>query len=524
MIAALLVVALGVPQEEADRDSALFGDADNDADRDSALFDEPDADVREGLGISVDELEARLSDRLDDQQDPLALGGQLFLRLEYGNLENISFEDQSVSSPNLLDVYLDVQPTPRLRAYARGRVRNDFTRAESEEPGASLVPQTTGTGTLDTSAAQTSALLDQLWMKFDLLRRVYITFGRQRIRWGTGRFWNPTDFLNRRFRDPLAVFDERLGVGLLKLHLPVESLGWNFYAVGNFEGASRVGDIGGALRAELLFDDTEISVSSAFRNDQPVQIGLDLSSALGPLDVTGELALLYDDPGPYFRAARPGEEAPIDAAVGDLQALLDLDVPSELRAVPVDRSDEWIVQAVVGGEIQLPYTAQDSVFLGAEYFYFNVGQRDTSIYPALFLNGSFTPLYTSRHYAAVYASLPAPGDWNRTSFTVSTVANLSDRSALSRLDFSADLFTFATFNAYVSCNWGEIGEFRYRYRSAPATDLTSLPDPDSGQPVAVEDIVTGLAPDQAALAGVLLQGIRIDAPRFNAGVGLRMAL
>lgn len=536
-LAALCAFFAALPagaQSELERETEIFGGAETDAEleadaesardqevfeapaegdpsledrRDDALFGEGET-VGEDVGLSLDALEDRLAKDLDERQDPLALGGALFLRLEYANVANSAAEDQRVASPNLLDLYLDGRPTPRLRAYVRGRVRHDFTRSDeaSEDP---FNLRTTGFGTLDPSAGQTSVLLDQLWLKFDLLRTVFVTVGRQRIRWGTGRFWNPTDFLNRQFRDPLAIFDERLGVGLVKLHLPLEDLGWNLYAIGNFEGASTIEDVGGALRAEALFDVTEVSLTAAGRTGRPMQLGFDLSSALWLFDLRAEVAMLYDDPGPFLRPPRAGESAPIDAAAGPVAAVLGAEIPDAFRAVPVDRSDEWIVQASAGAEIQIAYSAQDSLFLGAEYFFFNVGQRDSSIYPALFAANAFVPLYTGRHYGALFAALPNPGDWNRSTFSVSTLGNLSDRSFLSRVDFSTDLLTFATFNAYASVNWGEVGEFRYSYRLDPLDYDGPVPD---------------LPPEQAAFADLFLNGFVINAPRFNVGVAIRMAL
>ena len=54
--------------------------------------------------------------------------------------------------------------------------------------------------------------------------------------WGVARFWNPTDFLHFRKRDPLSTFDQRQGEWMLKLHVPWEKAGWNFYAIALFSG------------------------------------------------------------------------------------------------------------------------------------------------------------------------------------------------------------------------------------------------------------------------------------------------
>ncbi len=85
-------------------------------------------------------------------------------------------------------------------------------------------------------------MLDQLWVNFDVDHRAFVTVGRQHVKWGVGKFWNPTDYLHPVKRDPLATFDTRTGTTLVKLHVPWEKRGWNLYAVGLLEDAG--GDTG----------------------------------------------------------------------------------------------------------------------------------------------------------------------------------------------------------------------------------------------------------------------------------------
>ena len=56
-----------------------------------------------------------------------------------------------------------------------------------------------------------SVVLDQLWLSFDVAHTLFVTAGRQHAKWGTGHFWNPTDYLHPVRRDPLALFDSRTG-------------------------------------------------------------------------------------------------------------------------------------------------------------------------------------------------------------------------------------------------------------------------------------------------------------------------
>ena len=78
--------------------------------------------------------------------------------------------------------------------------------------------------------------------------------------------------------------------------------------------------------------------------------------------------------------------------------------------------------------------------------------------------------YTGRHYAALFASLPAPYSWNYTTFTFSTLSNLSDKSFVSRLDYSVTLLTHLTFEAFAGVHYGTRGgEFRIAIDIDPAT-------------------------------------------------------
>lgn len=73
-------------------------------------------------------------------------------------------------------------------------------------------------------------LLDQLWLRFGLWHALFVTAGRQHVRWGTAQIWTPADFLHLQRRNPLNPFDARRGTDVVKLHLPIESAAWNFYA------------------------------------------------------------------------------------------------------------------------------------------------------------------------------------------------------------------------------------------------------------------------------------------------------
>jgi hypothetical protein len=352
-----------------------------------------------------------------------------------------TLDTADLMAPNLLDVYLDARPNDRVRTYIRGRVTYDFT-ADPNRPGP-----------LGQARDRATVAMNQLWLKFDIARAVFVTLGQQPIRWGSARFWNPTDFLNQAILDPLAVFDVRLGVSLLKLHIPLESKGLNFYAIADLEGANTLGAVGGALRVEYLIGPLEAALSVYARQDRPLRLGFDISTGLGLFDVRVEAATRYND-------ATPFDDGTFDIASGQF--------PTQR-----DRSGEWLTQVAVNVELGLKYSDEDSVYLGAEYMFnqtgYGYGQGD--LLPWKLFQGRYVPLYAGRHYGALYMSLPSPGSLNNATVILSTLGNFSDLSFQTRLDYRHTVLTYLALNAYVNAHYGQTGEFRLALDVPPNPQL-----------------------------------------------------
>lgn len=482
---------------EEEREADMFGES----------FQTEDATKTPEAPIS-DSLDPRLQDvvtqrtatddarvRLTEEYDKLALGGLVFSRLNYSALDEGDWGEFPLSAPNLVDLYLDARLSESVRFYSQGRLTFD-----------------------PTAEVKTQTKLDQLWLKFDLKRVVYLTLGKQRIKWGTGRFWNPTDFLNQETLDPLSVttFDERLGVSLLKVHMPVESLGANFYAIGTIDDASKPEDVGGALRAEIMLGTSEVSASFAARRNNPWRLGADFNGALGPIDLKIEAGLQHGVKTTFYRGTY--NTSPLSLSEFDLSGLSPEDIPQAIQdqfptvlamRLPesYSRGDEWIPQVVVGAEYGFNYTEDDAIYVGAEYFFNDAGYANSDLYPVLFQTGQFRPFYTGRHYGAVYVALPQPGEWNDSTFTASGLGNFSDRSFIARLDYSMRLLTYLTFNTYIQGHLGEAGEFNFSYSQGPLIDPTlaaQIPEEFRAQ-----------IPPEA------VDGIQVIGPMMSVGMGLR---
>lgn len=128
--------------------------------------------------------------------------------------------------------------------------------------------------------------------------RALVTVGRQRVAWGTGFVWTPTDLLNP--VSPTAVErDEKGGVDALYVDL---SLG----ALSRLEAVAALGPPGGrgsaAVRATGHLGETDVAVmAGAFRGDRVV--GGDFATYVGDAGVRGEAALTRTRDGRTYARA-----------------------------------------------------------------------------------------------------------------------------------------------------------------------------------------------------------------------------
>ncbi len=443
--------------------------------------------------------ERRLLAALVRAGDPLQLGGLLYLRSSASAREGVPPSRWSFSAPSLTDLYLDARPSERVRAFVLGRMLFDPLQGSA----GSLVPGVALPGASGAAPANPRVLLDQLWLRFDAGRRAFFTVGRQHVKWGVGRFWNPTDYLHAVRRDPLAPFDDRTGTFLARVELPWERLGWSFQGVAILEpllvqasspfassGSGGVGQVGGAAvaaaagnelgevgaggRADLLLGPFAVGLDAVVQRGLDPRFGVDVSGPLGDVDAHAELALRAGSDVPLYRG---------QLTAGGLPAFERYE-PEGVRP-----------SLVLGGEWSHKYSDEDTFTVGAEYFYQANGYGGPELYPLLLAAGAFTPFYLGRHYAGAYLVLPRPGAWDLHTFTLSAIANLSDRSALVRLDWAVTLLTYLQLEAFAQAHLGRAGgELRL------GLDLP------------------------ANLGGLATPAVKLGAPVADAGIALRVSL
>jgi hypothetical protein len=155
--------------------------------------------------------------------------------------------------------------------------------------------------------------------------------------------------------------------------------------------------------------------------------------------------------------------------------------------------------------------------IGAEYFYNQPGYADTKLYPGLLFNQSGTPMlnffYTGRQYAALFASFPMPYSWNLSTFTLSTLSNVTDQSYISRVDYSYTLLTHLTLEAFVGVHYGSsAGEFRLGFDIDPQYAGKAVSTPP------------GAPPPATVPCDVTVPALRRDPALLDLGIALRVRI
>jgi len=253
---------------------------------------------------------------------------------------------------------------------------------------------------------------------------------------------------------------------MLKLHVPIESKAWNFYGVAVTEdptdATASLTQVAAGGRAEIVILGAELGVDALFKRYQKPRAGIDLSTGIGDFDVYADVAIRS---GEDFNVVYKLDPPAMCLPPGITDPTMAISETSAAGTFGVTRLSGIKTQAVVGANYSRKYNDNDMWTAGLEYFYNQPGYSDTSLYPGLLSNNTGVPqlnfFYTGRHYAALFASFPAPYSWNYTTFTLSTIGNLTDRSFVSRLDYSVTVLTHLSFEAFAAVHFGtKSGEFR----------------------------------------------------------------
>jgi len=233
----------------------------------------------------------------------------------------------------------------------------------------------------------------------------------------------------------------------------------------------------------------EIGLDALVHDGRRPKFGVDASAGIWDLDLYAEVAL------------RTASERRRWVEVDPAAARLD-------RRFAEDHTLRFTPAAVAGGTWSAKYSDEDAITVGAEYFFDDSGYDDAHVYPFLLFGApevtlapprlerrdpaAFTPFYLGRHYAGAFVLLPSPGSWNDTTFTLSVLGNLSDKSFVARLDHAVLALTYLRVETFVAGHFGgKGGEFRLGFTVPPQDFGDGLTTPEL--PVAAPVVELGIA-------------------------------
>jgi hypothetical protein len=340
---------------------------------------------------------------LDSAEQNTQIGGTLSSEVDTYFQQGIPFAQSTTSNPNILFLYLDSKLENDNRVFARIRTFYDPTGVSSGNPSATASytnPYGFGNGTSD----NLSTTLQELRISANLDHQVFLTIGRQKVKYGTAKFFNPTDFLNPQPFNFFLPTDERTGVDMVKAQLPVGIT--NFYAAGVAGNPTTGGQSGGYLRGEAAYNGLgnwlgsgEISLSGWFPKNQAGKGGFDLSQEVGDFD--------------FY----------VEGAVGQ------------------DVSNNWKDAISTGFTWEVKYADRDTNTVSFNGEYFQAGNLS--------------------EYGIFAINLAGPGGLNDINFVVTNLFNFMDQSGFSRLDTVCQFTDRISGRVYVSAPWGTVGGTLY---------------------------------------------------------------
>ena len=461
--------------EEAGREAEMFGSADEENPTPAPSATMPSATMPSATMPSV---------AIPAFVEQVNVGGRLEGRTDWQLRDNQKAGDAPLTSTFKADLSLEAKQSEELKGLFRVRFIEGISGAANESRSSSANGNQNNSGSVNGSDNQNgtrNVLIDEALLRFNSNQTVFYTIGKQHIKWGSARFWNPTDFLARESKDPFANFDARLGVWLAKIHIPIESSGSNFYALVDFSESSRLKDLRGALRVEqAVAGSSEVALSLVGAEKGPNKVGVDLSSALGAVDFYVEAAKVYRMPG-------------VELTTGDFN-LASLRLPDERS-----RKGKSYVLAAGGIAYSFNYTDSDSATVGAEYFENGLGYADkkTALYALATGNSSY--LSTARRYIAGYFRLPNPFSWNSTTYSVSGIHNMVDKSTVLRAGMQYELGVRTFFELSYSHCYGSSGELCFAIPKSTLQALGQSPVASANKAV-LADIPTSPLKNSGSLA------------------------
>lgn len=442
----------GVRSDEDDSDEGVDSD---EIYSDAGIAPPPGLDMRAGAASAAQDLGQQASESasyvsegasfgfgdLEDDTLPSALLGYAEVRL----ISELHGSDQRLEAVEVLRPTLQVGVGPRLQVTAtlhlqlsQGESQTDYARdLLSQQLGAPLAEQLLPTPRYANRHLKVNQLGDYLEVDRLFLDWMHPSFdvriGRQAIRWGSGRFFNPTDpFPEILFAEP---WRPQVGINAARASIPLGESGARLVTLAAVDDALE--QPSAFVKTQVNLWETDFALTAGYRATQKV-------SMLG-IDVSGELGVGY-----WIEASlnRVGTSGPVE----------------ELLVTGVD----YTFEVLDGLGVTLQYYRQgDGESLPERYQRFAPAGESRGVAP--FGSGLTPTRLLGRDYAMVAVNLALAPELSVDSLWLQ---NLNDGSATSVVTIGAALtgaWKVSVSGILAARTWGSDGEFR------PARASMSLP-------------------------------------------------
>lgn len=299
-----------------------------------------------------------------------------------------------------------------------------------------------------------------LYSNFSWDDALFFSFGKQPLRLGVGRFFQPADDLvslsEIDVSDPEAEREGPLAfTALWPIPRTLSSVAfWTVFP----KGAQKPEDMMYAAKAKHFFGDTELALAAAYKYDAPPSAFLMLNSGLWDLNVFGEAQLKYGSERTFLES---DEATPLTIPLFGSSAFEAVEYPDRffasatLGASYMNQETNLTVMAqyLFNGEAQTEATVAEAV----THFTLQSELQEASLFtdPVAF---ALDTLRWSRHYAAASVSLGELFGIEDLSISLTAMANLSDLSGFAMPQLSYRFFEYLSASLSARVTFGEEGD------------------------------------------------------------------
>ncbi len=273
--------------------------------------------------------------------------------------------------------------------------------------------------------------INEIFLDVNIGRYVYFRLGKQVVKWGVSYLWTPTDLINVEKRNILDSSQVVQGTYGLKIHVPFGTRA-NLYSFIDMNNAKHLSDLSMANKVEILFLNTEMSLSVLLKQHNVPVYGFDFTSRVLGFDIHGEASLSYGDNTPRLREY-PSYVTAYYYTLPATEAFILTNNPSIMT---YEVHGKWIPKASFGfGRGFEVLDVKDRIRFDVEGFYNNAGydwnvfEKDYYTVGYFLSNGLYMPNYYSQFYAGLFITIRQMFVQELSSM-INCVVNIQDQSSI----------------------------------------------------------------------------------------------